>query len=67
VALFLATIAIYVRIWPDAGPPGDRVSRAEFVEATVQVRSVVIIFSLVMGGIYFGNFNRQSPAPGGQW
>jgi tripartite ATP-independent transporter DctM subunit len=62
VVLFLATIAIYVRIWPDAGPPGDRVSRAEFLEATVRVRSVVLIFSLVMGGIYFGFFNPTPAA-----
>jgi tripartite ATP-independent transporter DctM subunit len=62
VLLFLATIAVYVRIWPDAGPPGDRVSRAEFVEATVRVRSVVLIFSLVMGGIYFGFFNPTPAA-----
>jgi tripartite ATP-independent transporter DctM subunit len=62
VLLFLLTIAIYVRVRPDAGPPGDRVSRAEFIEATLRVRSVLLIFGVVMGGIYFGFFNPTPAA-----
>jgi tripartite ATP-independent transporter DctM subunit len=62
VLLFLVTIAIYVRVRPEAGPPGDRVSRAEFIEATLRVRSVLIIFGVVMGGIYFGFFNPTPAA-----
>ena len=62
VLFFLGTIAIYVRVRPDAGPPGDRVSRAEFIEATLRVRSVLIIFGVVMGGIYFGFFNPTPAA-----
>jgi tripartite ATP-independent transporter DctM subunit len=62
VLFFLATIAIYVRIRPNAGPPGDRVSRAEFLEATLRVRSVALIFGAVMGGIYFGFFNPTPAA-----
>jgi tripartite ATP-independent transporter DctM subunit len=59
---FLVTIAIYVRVRPQSGPPGDRVPRAEFVEATIKVAPVVLIFGMVMGGIYFGFFNPTPAA-----
>jgi tripartite ATP-independent transporter DctM subunit len=62
VVFFLATIAIYVRVKPDAGPPGDRVSRMEFIEATISVTPVALIFGVVMGGIYFGFFNPTPAA-----
>ena len=62
VVFFLITIAIYVRVRPDAGPAGDRVSRKEFIEATVKVAPVAVIFGSVMGGIYFGFFNPTPAA-----
>jgi len=62
VLFFLATIAIYVRVRPNSGPPGDRVSRREFIEATVRVGPVVAIFGMVIGGIYFGFFNPTPAA-----
>jgi tripartite ATP-independent transporter DctM subunit len=62
VAFFLATIAVYVRVKPDSGPPGDRVPRREFVEATVNVAPVLAIFGVVIGGIYFGFFNPTPAA-----
>jgi tripartite ATP-independent transporter DctM subunit len=62
VLFFLATIAIYVRVRPNAGPAGDRVSRQEFVEATVRVAPVLGIFGVVIGGIYFGFFNPTPAA-----
>ncbi|UCE30165.1 MAG: TRAP transporter large permease [Burkholderiales bacterium] len=62
VLFFLVTIAIYVRLRPETGPPGDRVSRREFVEATSGVAPVLLIFGLVIGGIYFGFFNPTPAA-----
>jgi len=62
VAMFMITIAIYVRVRPDAGPPGDRVSREEFIAATVGVAPVLAIFGVVIGGIYFGLFNPTPAA-----
>jgi tripartite ATP-independent transporter DctM subunit len=62
VVMFLATIAIYVRVRPDSGPPGDRVSREEFVAATIGVGPVLAIFGVVIGGIYFGLFNPTPAA-----
>jgi tripartite ATP-independent transporter DctM subunit len=62
VVFFLITIAIYVRVRPNAGPAGDRVPREEFVEATVRVAPVLVIFGVVIGGIYFGFFNPTPAA-----
>jgi tripartite ATP-independent transporter DctM subunit len=62
VMFFLITIAVYVRVKPDAGPPGDRVSRKEFIQATISVTPVALIFGAVMGGIYFGFFNPTPAA-----
>jgi len=62
VVMFLLTIAIYVRVKPDAGPPGDRVPREEFIAATIGVAPVVGIFGAVIGGIYFGLFNPTPAA-----
>lgn len=62
VLLFLLTIAIYVRWRPESGPPGDAVSRQEFRSASLSVVPVLIIFGLVIGGIYFGFFNPTPAA-----
>jgi tripartite ATP-independent transporter DctM subunit len=62
VVLFLLTIAIYVAFRPDAGPRGGSSDRAEFVAATIGVIPVLIIFGLVLGGIYAGFFNPTPAA-----
>jgi tripartite ATP-independent transporter DctM subunit len=62
VAMFIITIAIYVRVVPGSGPPGDRVSREEFIAATIGVAPVAAIFGAVIGGIYFGLFNPTPAA-----
>jgi tripartite ATP-independent transporter DctM subunit len=62
VLLFLITIALYVTIFPASGPKGHVADRAEFITATVRVAPIVVIFGLVIGGIYFGFFD---PTPAG--
>jgi tripartite ATP-independent transporter DctM subunit len=62
VILFLITIGIYVMIWPNAGPKGSTVDRAEFMAATVSMLPVLGIFGLVIGGIYFGFFDPTPAA-----
>ncbi|MDK3075337.1 TRAP transporter large permease [Sedimentitalea sp. JM2-8] len=62
VLLFIATIAIYVLIRPEAGPPGGVSTRSEFVSATLGLLPVMIIFGLVLGGIYAGFFNPTPAA-----
>lgn len=62
VILFILTIAIYVAIRPEAGPAHVSEGRREFVEATVGVIPVLVIFGLVLGGIYAGYYNPTPAA-----
>ncbi|TCS67332.1 TRAP transporter large permease [Primorskyibacter sedentarius] len=62
VLLFLVTIAIYVRINPTAGPAGELADRSEFISSLVDVIPVVLVFGLVIGGIYGGFFNPTPAA-----
>jgi tripartite ATP-independent transporter DctM subunit len=65
VFLFILTISIYVRIWPEAGPNGEAVTRDELIGATVAVLPVFGVFGLVIGGIYLGFFNPTPAAAAG--
>ena len=60
--MFILTVAVYVTIRPESGPPGERASRKEFVEATLGILPVAILFMLVIGGIYLGFFNPTPAA-----
>ena len=62
VVLFLLTIAAYVLIRPEAGPKGDSIDRREFIDATIGVVPVLVIFGLVLGGIYAGFYNPTPAA-----
>ena len=62
VILFILTIAVYVLVRPEAGPRGGATSRAEFVSATLGVIPVLVIFGLVLGGIYAGFYNPTPAA-----
>ena len=62
VLFFMATIAIYVRLYPGSGPPGQRVTTIERRLATFRLAPVLGIFGLVIGGIYFGFFNPTPAA-----
>ena len=63
VILFLLTIALYVTIRPEAGPKGGIPDSREFVEATIGMIPVLVIFGLVIGGIYPGSSTRHPPPP----
>ncbi|MGX1308930.1 tripartite ATP-independent transporter DctM subunit [Amorphus suaedae] len=60
--MFILTIAVYVRLVPDAGPEGERVSRAELWSATLGLLPVLVIFGIVIGGIYAGIYNPTPAA-----
>ncbi len=62
VILFLITIAVYVLIRPGAGPSHGAPERREFFWATLGVVPVLIVFALVIGGIYAGWFNPTPAA-----
>ena len=59
---YMAAIAIVVRINPEAGPAGPRTSRAERWLALLDIWPVLVIFVLVMGGIYVGFFTPTEGA-----
>jgi len=59
---YILTIAIVVRINPEAGPAGERASRAEKLAAVLDIWPVLAIFLLVMGGIYLGLFTPTEGA-----
>jgi C4-dicarboxylate transporter DctM subunit len=59
---YIAVIAIVVRVNPTAGPAGPRASRAEKWTALLEIWPVLVIFLLVMGGIYFGFFTPTEGA-----
>ncbi|APF39567.1 TRAP transporter, DctM subunit [Chelatococcus sambhunathii] len=62
VVFFIVTIAIYVLLRPDAGPRGSAGDRAEFLAATKGIVPVLVIFGLVIGGIYAGLYNPTPAA-----
>ena len=65
VGLFLVTIAVYVRFFPESGPFREPMDRQEFWNATLGVLPVLAIFVAVIGGIYFGLFNPTPAAAAG--
>ena len=62
VVFFMIAIAITVRIFPEAGPKGEKIPREEMIAATVAVLPVLSIFSIVIGGIYLGFYNPTPAA-----
>jgi len=52
--LFLAAIAIVIRIRPDLGPAGPRVSLGEKLAALRRAGAIVLVVLLTIGGIYGG-------------
>ncbi len=59
---YMLAIAIVVRIKPEAGPAGERASRAAKWAALLEIWPVLVIFLLVMGGIYAGVFTPTEGA-----
>ncbi|MFP6712100.1 MAG: TRAP transporter large permease [Rhodospirillales bacterium] len=59
---YMLVIAIVVRIFPDSGPAAPKASRAERWKALMDIWAVLLIFILVMGGIYSGIFTPTEGA-----
>ena len=60
--MFIAAVAVYVRVVPGSGPEGEAVSRSELVAATVATLPVLAIFAVVVGGIYAGIYSPTAAA-----
>lgn len=59
---FMITIAIVTRINPELGPRGARTTGLEKLKALGNVWSTVLLFLLVIGGIYMGIFSPEEAA-----
>jgi len=62
VLFFIITVAIYVRLVPNSGPAGRPVSPRELLAATLGVVPVLVVFGVVIGGIYAGIYNPTPAA-----
>jgi tripartite ATP-independent transporter DctM subunit len=62
VVFFVATIALFVAVRPEAGPRAAPADRAELRAASLGVLPVAAIFGLVIGGIYAGLFTPTAAA-----
>ncbi len=60
--LFWIVIYLWCRRNPKLGPPGPAVSWRERLISLKDLWSVLVLFGLVMGGIYFGIFNATEAA-----
>ncbi|MGY1721085.1 TRAP transporter large permease [Blastococcus sp. SYSU DS0753] len=55
--LLLATVLILCRLRPDLGPPGPKVPWGEKFRALGGVSEAIVLFALVIGGMYVGWFS----------
>ncbi len=59
---YMITIAIYVRLYPDSSGSRERADWSERLKAVVDVWPVLVVFLLVIGGIYAGVFTPTEAA-----
>lgn len=59
---YLLAIALYVRIYPQAGPAGEKTSWAEKLRSLREVWTVALIFVLIIVGMYGGWFTPTEGA-----
>mgnify|MGYP000128898781 CR=1 FL=1 len=59
---YMITISIYVRLHPDSAGTRDPIPYAERIRALIDVWPVLLVFGLVVGGIYLGWFTPTEGA-----
>ena len=62
VVLYMAAVQATIWINPESGPPGERLNWSERMRALGGVWGVLLLFILVMGGIYGGIFTPTEAA-----
>ena len=63
--LFVVTIIVLCRLYPDFGPAGPKTSLVEKLKSLLGVIEAVTIFALVIGGLYFGVFTPTEAGAAG--
>lgn len=59
---FMAAVAVWTGLRPEVGPPGERLPASERKSALRAVAPVLILFIVVLGGIYGGIFTPTEAA-----
>ncbi|MBI3140810.1 MAG: TRAP transporter large permease [Rhodocyclales bacterium] len=59
---YMIAIGIYVRLYPESGPAAPRLSWSKRIAAFAGVWPVLIVFLIVIGGIYAGLFTPTEAA-----
>lgn len=54
--LFMVAIAVYCRIYPAEGPPGEKFTLKEMLVSLLSLWETILVFFCVMGGMFFGIF-----------
>lgn len=62
VALYMGAIAVWVRVSPGIGPSGEGSTLGEKLSSLKGVVGILILFVLVMGGLYLGWFTPTEAA-----
>ena len=62
IIFFMGTISILTRIYPEMGPRGTKTSILQKLSALKDVWGTVVLFLLVIGGIYLGIFSPEEAA-----
>lgn len=62
IASYLGAIAVVASIWPHLGPAGGRTSWPKRLLALKEVWAMVLLFTVALGGIYFGVFTPTEAA-----
>lgn len=60
--LFVLTIYVTARVWPEQGPPGPRFTFPERVRSLKEPWGIFALFLLVIGGLYAGWFTPTEAA-----
>jgi len=60
--LFILCIYIRCRISPEQGPPGEKFSWPEKIKALLGLGETLVVFTLVIGGIFIGLFTPTEAA-----
>lgn len=56
VLVYIGVIVAVTRIWSHAGPPGEKTAWPDRFRALFKIWGLLLLFLLVLGGIYFGIF-----------
>lgn len=59
---FMLVVVVMTRIYPTIGPAGEQATFAEKFAALGRTWAIILLFALVIGGIYFGVFTPTEAA-----